>query len=342
MMKLAVAAFLVPLLAACTNASGHSSAANTVGSSVPSSGQSVVVSPIPSAAAAPSAPTPAARVLTQRSELSLPVKVQETAAAATADRLYVIAGYDAASRSTARVFEFDGASWSTGPSLPIPLNHPAAASLGGAVYVAGGFGPSGATNRAFVLDASAGSWREIPSMRHARGANVLLASGGKLYAIGGRSGTNQVGAVEVFDPVAARWSDLAPMPHPRNHLSGYVDGERLCVTGGREPATSARTDCLDPASSRWTAAPSLPTATSGAAAAMVAGEVVVAGGEPANETSLVTTVFEGRDGQWSNVGMLVPRHGTGYVVFHDRLWMCGGASAPGVHAVSSCTSLGAG
>ena len=37
--------------------------------------------------------------------------------------------------------------------------------------------------------------------------------------------------------------------------------------------------------------------------------------------------------------MLVPRHGTAFAVFRGRLWVCGGATAPGFQAVSTCTSL---
>jgi N-acetylneuraminic acid mutarotase len=222
----------------------------------------------------------------------------------------------------------------------VALNHPAAGAIGSQVYEAGGFGADGASNRVFVLDVGASQWREVAPMHHARGAGVLVAFGGRLLAIGGRSGSTQVAAPEAFDPTSGHWSDLPALPHPRNHLSAYVDGGLVCVTGGREPATSARTDCFDPATSAWRPGPSLPTPTSGAAAGVIGGVVVVAGGEPADESALVTAAQEWHNGSWSAGQMLTPRHGTGYAQFGGRLWMCGGATGPGVHATDACTSMG--
>jgi len=59
--------------------------------------------------------------------------VQETAAAATPERLYVVGGYDAGGTSTASVYVYDGSTWTTGPELPVAVNHPGAAALGDTV-----------------------------------------------------------------------------------------------------------------------------------------------------------------------------------------------------------------
>jgi N-acetylneuraminic acid mutarotase len=276
----------------------------------------------------------------QRPEAPLPAAVQETAAAATADRLYVIGGYDGRQQSLSSVYVFDGSTWSEGPALRVALNHPAAAALGPQVYEAGGFGANGASNRVFVLDAGGSQWREVAPMHHARGAGVLVALRGRLLAIGGRSGNTQIAPVESYDPTTGHWTDLPPLPHARNHLSAYVSGSSVCVTGGREPATSTRTDCLDSATSTWQPGPTLPVPTSGAAAGLLGTTVVVAGGEPADESRLVSDVQEWHDGTWSTEPMLTPRHGTGYAFFGGRLWMCGGATAPGVNASNASTSFG--
>ena len=172
----------------------------------------------------------------------------------------------------------------------------------------------------------------------AAGALALLALGGKLYAIGGLAGSVQVAIPETYDPATNAWTDLPAMPHPRNHVAGYLDGAVACVAGGREPSTSARIDCFDPATGAWQERGSLPAATSGAAGVVLGGVTMVAGGEPSSETSIYGSIQELRGSAWSTVPMLVPRHGTGYAVFHGRLWMCGGATAPGYHAAADCTS----
>jgi len=113
-----------------------------------------------------------------------------------------------------------------------------------------------------------------------------------------------------------------------------------CIAGGRTPATSAAIDCFDTQTSSWTHAGALPVATSGASAAFLDGVVLVAGGEPSTETSLVPLVQEQRGAQWTDQPMLVPRHGAASTIYNGRLWQCGGASAPGFHAVAICTSTG--
>ena len=106
-----------------------------------------------------------------------------------------------------------------------------------------------------------------------------------------------------------------------------------------EPQTSTAIDCLDPATQAWTSA-TLPIATSGAAAGIVDGVLVVAGGEPSGETSIVPDVQQLEGSGWTNQPMLVPRHGTGFALLDGRLWMCGGGTAPGYAATDTCTSIG--
>jgi non-specific serine/threonine protein kinase len=177
-------------------------------------------------------------------------------------------------------------------------------------------------------------------MHVARAAAALLAVGGKLYAIGGLAGSTQIASVERYDPATDAWTEIAQMPHPRNHVAGYTDNHLACVAGGREPATSSAIDCLDTTTATWTQGIPLPTPTSGAAAERINGVLAVAGGESSGETALVPVVQELRASSWSSQPMLVPRHGTGFATYQGRLWMCGGATAPGYHATTACTSIG--
>jgi N-acetylneuraminic acid mutarotase len=280
-------------------------------------------------------------VLSQRYEPTLPIAIQEAAAASTGDRLYVVGGYDTSENSSAAVFELAGMKWHRAPSLPIAVNHPGAAVIGDSVYVAGGFTANGATNRAFVLARGSTTWRELAPMQRARGALALVALGGRLYAIGGHAGSVQIAVPEVYDPNSGGWSDLPSMPEPRNHVAGYVDGA-VCVAGGRTPGSSGAVDCLDPSAPTWQRRATLPTPTSGAAAAAFHGVTVVAGGETAGETSIVGVVQWSQRGAWRTTPMLLPRHGTAFAVLHGRLWLCGGATRAGFHAVGQCTSIAAG
>ena len=203
----------------------------------------------------------------------------------TSNGLYVAGGFDSSRNSVADVSVFDGSAWVAAPSLPMALNHPAAAAIGDDVYVAGGFNNGTASSRAFVLTVGASSWTELPALNVARGAAALVNVDGALYLMGGNVGTTQIADVERFDPATQTWSVITQLPNPRNHLAGYVDDGHACAAGGREPETSGAIDCLDPATLTWSS-DVLPTPTSGAAAAVLRGSLLVAGGEPSGETSI--------------------------------------------------------
>src|SRR5260370_21193120 len=66
---------------------------------------------VPSPSPSPSLPPPPA----QRAEASLPVALEEAAAATAGGMLYVIGGFDAAGNSLRTVWVFDGSAWSAGP-----------------------------------------------------------------------------------------------------------------------------------------------------------------------------------------------------------------------------------
>jgi N-acetylneuraminic acid mutarotase len=272
-------------------------------------------------------------------EASLPAAVEETGAAVAGGKLYVMGGFDAAGRSLTNVYVFDGTTWQAGPALPLGVDHPSAASLDGNVYLSGGhsFGRTSAQ----LVRFDGASWTSLATMRYARGGHALLAAQGRLYAIGGNNAAGNVGPAEVYDPSTNAWSTLPSLPVPRNHVSGFVIGSDVCVAGGRAP-TTPRVDCFDTTQGSWHQIADLPRATSGAGAtAFLGGGVVMMGGQNAQETAIVDqlTRYTAASGWSTGDTMMVPRHGFELAVFQDRAWACGGATAPGLRPVATCTSV---
>ena len=282
-------------------------------------------------------PTP---VPEQLAEPSLPAAVEETAAASAGGSLYVMGGFNAAGASLSSVYVFDGSAWHSGPHLPVALDHASAATLGDRVYVAGGHSFGADSRRLFRLDGD--HWTELAPMHYARGGHALLAAQGRLYALGGNTSAGNVGPVESYDPAANAWTVVATLPDPRNHVLGFVIGSSVCVAGGRPPTTS-RVDCYGPSGNAWSRLAALPQATSGGGAALFPdGSVLAMGGQNAAETAIVNMLTRYSGGTWSAPEpMLVPRHGFELALFKGRAWACGGGTAPGLHPVAVCTSVGA-
>jgi hypothetical protein len=268
------------------------------------------------------------------------VPLEESAAAAAGGKLYVMGGFDAAGNSLSTVYVFDGTAWSRGPSLPLGLDHTAAATLDDHLYLAGGH--SGGADSASVFRLDGESWTALASMHHARGGHALIAAAGRLYAIGGNTGAaTNVAPAEVYDPQSGQWSDLPALPAPRNHVAGFVYGPDVCAAGGRAPNTP-RVDCFNFESMAWVRFPDLPRPTSGAGAATLDdGTVIVMGGQDAQEATLVDQLARlPSTNQWmATETMLTPRHGFELAMFEGRAWACGGVSAAGLHPVATCTSV---
>ena len=264
--------------------------------------------------------------------------MEETAASAAGGKLYVMGGFNAAGASLNSVYVFDGTAWSAGPRLPLPLDHPSAASLDDRVYIAGGHSNGRDSARVFRLDGD--RWTEVAHMRDARGGHALIAFGGHLYAMGGNTVAGNVAAVESYDPTTNAWTVENSLPQPRNHVMGFVLGVAVCVAGGRSP-TTARVDCYDTPQHLMVHPPNLPFASSGGGAATFGEvDVIVVGGEDASETRIVDQwAFNKGDWQLSQ-RMVAPRHGFELAMFGGRAWACGGGSAPGLHPVPTCTSFG--
>ena len=323
--EMTIAALAILLLTACTSGTAAQPTISPSPTQAPSN-------PSPS-------PSPSPQPL-QRVEASLPAPVEETAAAAANGNLYVMGGFNPAGASLDSVYVYDGASWRPGPRLPLPLDHPSATSFEGDVYIAGGHSNGQDSARMFRLEG--GRWNELASMHFARGGHALVAVSGELYAIGGSTARGNVVAIEAYDPSANAWTTVGSLPQPRNHVMGFVLGVAACVAGGRSP-TTARIDCFDTPQQLMFHPLSLPAATSaGGAATFPDGDVIVAGGEDASETRIVDQfVLFGPGGPWVSAGsMMSPRHGFQLAVYGGRAWACGGGSAPGLHPVATCTSLG--
>lgn len=327
MTRLAAAVLVLGLVSACSQpAPGRGSTATASPGNATTATAVAGRGPIPT-------PTPTPPAEMQRDEPALPVAREETAAAATGGRLYVVGGFDAAGGSRPETWVFDGRAWGAGPPLPVGLDHPSAAVLGGAVVIAGGF--NGGIPSARVLRLEGERWVDLDPLHHARGALGLVASGGGLYAIGGIAAVN-VAAAEFYDPQAARWRDVAALPVPRNHVAPFALHDTACVAGGRSP-NSDRVDCLGPGG--WSSLPPLPAPTSGAGAGELGGWVVVAGGEDPGETRIVDQLALFANGAWTATRMRSPRHGFQLAPFGGRLWACGGGEQPGLHPVATCTSI---
>jgi N-acetylneuraminic acid mutarotase len=144
--------------------------------------------------------------------------------------------------------------------MPRPRSELGAATIGGTIYVIGGFGGPAMLD---CFHAATGTWdvgADLPEGVHHPGVTAL---DGRVYVAGGYTDTGATDAVWAYDPATDTWEARAPLPTSRGALGLAVVGGRIYAVGGaREqlggPVTGA-VEVYDPATDTWEERAPLPT-----------------------------------------------------------------------------------
>ena len=289
---------------------------------------------------APAAPPPAAGWL-PRHEMAL--GVQQVNATVLNGRIWVAGGLDQSGEATASTQFYDPVinSWEQGPPLPEPVHHAMLVTYRDQLAVIGGFRSRDndllavTSPRMMLLDNKTDKWVDGPPLRHPRAAGGAAVVGDEIVVVGGRVGNPEqlVTQTEVYDGTG--WRDAANIPVPGDHLAVAADSNYLYAVGGRKFTAGSNVDNVqryDPKANRWTILPRTPQTVSGAGAAIVDGQLIVAGGE--GVTSVSTTVqaydLSTPNATWTTLPSLTPgRHGLGVTAIGKTLYAVGGATKAG-------------
>lgn len=199
-------------------------------------------------------------------------------AVSLAGRLYAGGG------GTNRVFFYDPAAdrWTeVVSSAYLHGGTPAAAVIGGLIYVAGGTGGAMTGREVEVYDPASNRWTTLASMSCARNHTAGGAIGGRLYVAGGRPGNQD--CLEVYDPATNVWTRKSPMPTGRSGIGGAVVGDCLYVFGGEGNAADPagifhQVEAYEASSDRWISLAPMQTARHGISGAVIGNAIYLPGG----------------------------------------------------------------
>jgi len=243
--------------------------------------------------------------------------------------------------------EPNAGSWRTASPAPMKRTEVAAATVGGKIYVVGGFEEprlGNVLNFAITAtveeyDPSTDRWSTkaaMPVGLHHAGIGVV---GSRLFIIGGykQSGLSvwgPVATVYVYDPAADAWSERASMPTARGALSVAVHEGKLYAIGGYEGrANSAAVEVYDPVRDSWTSRAPLPTPRDHLATAAAGGKLYAIGGRLKGDYHRNLSIIEVYDpsaDKWSKAPDLpTARSGITAAVAGGRIFVFGGEGADG-------------
>lgn len=173
------------------------------------------------------------------------------------EKLYLISGKSAPTGTVVQtVVRYDLVTNTFTNLAPIPVasEAPAAAHLGGKIYVASGNSP-----HFQIYDIATDTWSAGPNTPTSDNFGAAAAAfNGKFYLIGGQSTISN--ATFVFTIATATWSNGVAAPAPFQ-LAGFTQvGSDLFLAGGRASSTtlSQRTMRFDLAANSWSFGPDLP------------------------------------------------------------------------------------
>jgi non-specific serine/threonine protein kinase len=275
--------------------------------------------------------------------------VQQVGAAVLDGEIWVAGGLTPSTKATAATQIYDPTkdAWRAGPSLPEAVDHPMLVTYRNRVVLIGGFrsrgGDSVASPQVLFFDDSTGHWVPGLPLHHPRAAAAAAVVGDKIVVVGGRTGPEEqlVRQTEVYDGKA--WHDGADIPVPGDHLAAASDRDYLYAVGGRRIKSINNTNAVqryDPATNRWTPLAALPEPLSGAGAAIINGQLLVAGGENTTPTVVSTVLaYDLTDptATWTTLPPLTQgRHGLAVAAIGNALYAIDGSTQPG-HTASTTT-----
>jgi subtilisin family serine protease len=162
-------------------------------------------------------------------------------------------------------------------AMPVPTTNTSGATVGGLIYVPGGFEPSTATALDVfqIFSPAANAWTLGPSLPAPRIQAATAASGGKIYVFGGFSDVSAPQAestVLIYDPATGSWSEGSPMPTAVGYAAVVALGNgQIWITGGATtPDFGSQVNIVqvyDSATDSWSTRPGLAAARFGHGAA---------------------------------------------------------------------------
>nr|KAG5708496.1 hypothetical protein BaRGS_026223 [Batillaria attramentaria] len=248
----------------------------------------------------------------------------------TDDQLVVVGGFGSHQNLVDVVEKYDPKThtWARLPSLSRRRRYVSAASVGGKLYVMGGYDGHSRLNLVECLDLTQSqlSWATISAMHHRRGLAGVCVYKDCIYMCGGFDGHTRHTSMERYDPKTDKWTMLSGMAIGREGAGLVVAGDMIYCIGGYDGINLLDSaEQFDPASEQWKSIPCMSTQRSGAGVAVVNEVIYVCGGYDGSDHLSSVECFNTQTNHWTTLQhMVVPRCYVGACVLRGQLMVVAG------------------
>jgi hypothetical protein len=220
-----------------------------------------------------------------------PTSIMDNGVSVNEGKVYSVGGTDGtAILASGYVFDPVAGQWSPIAGMGKARENPAAAFIGGRLYVVGGWGGTGDPVPALeIYDPLANTWSAGASVPVPLAASGVAVLNGRLYVVGGCD-TNVCGHPEVFsyDPPSNTWIRRADYPLPISwEACGALAGQLYCAGGsGDTLGNTAKGYAYNPTIDTWSPITDLPMTLWASGYTAANGMLLVSGGvSPAGFTN---------------------------------------------------------
>lgn len=209
----------------------------------------------------------------------------------------------------------------------------AGCSVGGQLYVFGGYDGKMLERSAECYTAATGQWEALPSMDKRRSQASATAVWEKVYMSGGFDGLGELDSVLCFDTVKREWSELPPMKTRRVDHALVAIYSNLYAVGGSEDGISLpaferfnlEPDLAQGEEPAWEELPPMMEARRGAAVCAIRTMVWVCGGHTGTRVLNTVEMYDQRTKVWEvRASMCELRFGAFASFMGEQLYVCGG------------------
>lgn len=242
---------------------------------------------------------------------SPPTPVIEAAGAVFGGQFYVFGGSNGNGASNVpQVYDPVSDSWSFRAADPFATGESSAAVINNKIYVAEGWINSDSntpTNALRIYDPATNAWTTGAPSPNMKGASASAVIGTKLYLAGGTRNGNFVkfSALEIYDASSNTWSLGPSLPKAIEYPVGAALSGKFYVVGGdfvNSSFNDVPSDTLyiyDPATNSWATGAPMPTARTGASAAVAGGKLYVLGGNDSVGSLATVEVYDPASDNWT-------------------------------------------
>jgi N-acetylneuraminic acid mutarotase len=272
----------------------------------------------------------------------MPTNRTEIVSEIIGDKIYVMGGADYLKDGIMNIVEiFDPVNntWIQSTPLPMSIDHTAAVSYDGKLFLVGGFlEDKNPTDKLLIYDPTNQTWTEGAPLSSPRGALAAEVINGTIYAIGGVNSTHHpVTTNEAYDISTNTWSVKEPMVKPRHHVASAVVNDNIYVLGGRllgngQPSeiNEALTNMddnsrYDPENDKWIELEPMQVRRSGFTASEMNDQVYVFGGQIPQGATNKAERYDPLTNNWTSLpDMDNERSGATSINYEEKIYVFGG------------------